>query len=150
MTSILGGAVTLVIGLAFLVVGITQYDLGDFRRMGPGMYPVLLSLVTIGIGALLLVQGGLEWLRTRQWDLRGEVDYRALLCVTGSVVVFGLLLDKAGVLIATLATAGVAAAASRSTGLMTLLGIAAVSSAIIVVLNYAVLRMPAPILPGIF
>src|SRR5262245_31271026 len=105
---LLAGCMFLAFGLTFLVLA-QEYQLGSARRMGPAYFPVVLSLALIGIGIATVVRAFLvAGLPVR--DIAGK----ALALVTASVVLFGLLVQGAGLAIATIALVLVSALATRN------------------------------------
>ena len=52
---LLAGLLFLAFGLAFLLVA-QNYPLGSARRMGPAYFPVVLSLILIGVGLATVVR----------------------------------------------------------------------------------------------
>jgi hypothetical protein len=91
-------------GLMFLAVGIAfawgaaLYKIGSSAEPGPGYFP-------LGLGVLLSLLGGIVLfkaltLETDGGDRIGAVAWRPLLVILGSVVLFGLLLEKTGLVIA--------------------------------------------------
>ena len=90
--------------LMFLAFGIfflyfaQDYGLGTARRMGPGYFPSLLSALLIVLGLIIL---GLSlWSGNPQEEEIEKTDWRGLVLVLGSVLVFAQLLPVAGFLIA--------------------------------------------------
>ena len=104
---LLAGLLFVAFGLAFLIVA-QAYPLGSARRMGPSYFPVVLSLVLIGIGLATMA---------RAWLVPGEpvrdIAGKALALVTASIVLFGLLVQGAGLGAAIVALVLLSAAASR-------------------------------------
>jgi putative tricarboxylic transport membrane protein len=104
----LAGLLFLGFGLAFLLQA-QNYELGSARRMGPAYFPVALSLVLIVVGMATLA---------RSFLVAGppvrDVAGKQLALVTAGIVLFGLLIQGAGLAVAVLALVVVAAAASRS------------------------------------
>lgn len=102
------GALFLAFGVAFLYFA-QSYPLGTAQRMGPAYFPVVLSIVLIGIGLAImgraLVLGG---------EPIKQIAAKPLALVTVSIVLFGLLVQRAGIGIAVAALVLVSAAASRS------------------------------------
>lgn len=105
---LVAGLLFLAIGLVFLGSGWTL-PFGTWRKIGPGGFPTMVAglLVLFGIGITLK---GLVWTSER---LERVQSPRALLAVLGALVVYGLLLQGAGLVVATLASTLVAACAVR-------------------------------------
>jgi putative tricarboxylic transport membrane protein len=105
---LLAGCMFAILGLAFFYFA-QDYPLGSARRMGPAYFPVVLSLILIGIG--LATVG-------RAFVVAGppirDVAAKALVLVTAAIVLFGLLVQGAGLGVAVAALVLVAAMASRS------------------------------------
>jgi len=76
---------------AFFAIGARNYTMGSAVRMGPAYFPMVLGLILIALGLIVFV---------RSLFMRGEplapINWRPLLLVIGSVVIFGLLLEVAG------------------------------------------------------
>jgi putative tricarboxylic transport membrane protein len=105
---LLAGCLFLAFGAAFLVLA-QNYDLGSARRMGPGYFPAVLALVLMGIGLATVVRSLIvPGLPVR--DIAGK----ALLLVTAGIVLFGLLVERAGIGLAAAALVLAAAPASRN------------------------------------
>ena len=104
---LLAGLLFFAFGLAFFFLA-QNYQLGSARRMGPGYFPVVLSLILIGIGLATMARACL----VPGPPIR-DIAGRALVLVTASVVLFGLLVQGAGLGIAVAALVGVSAAASH-------------------------------------
>jgi hypothetical protein len=97
------GLVFVLIGLAGIVFG-QDLTTGSAARMGPGYFPMLLSGLIIAIGLVLAVRGLV---------LNGppieRIHLRPLFAIVAAVLVFGALIDRAGLAItATLITIGAA------------------------------------------
>lgn len=50
---IVGGGLLLLFGIWTAWYSASEYDLGSFRRMGPGMFPLLLGIVLAAFGLLI-------------------------------------------------------------------------------------------------
>ncbi len=105
---LLAGCLFLAFGLAFLLVA-QDYQLGSARRMGPGYFPVVLSLILIAIGLATVARG----LIVAGPPIR-DVAGKALALVTAAIVLFGLMVQGAGLGLAVAALVCVSAAASGS------------------------------------
>jgi hypothetical protein len=100
-------------GILFIAIGIftalysVHYGMGTAERMGPGYFPR-------GLGVLLIFLG--SWLALRALRLQGPPvprwHWRATGVVLGSVVLFGLIVHRAGLALATVALIVLASAAS--------------------------------------
>ena len=102
---LMSGAFFSVAGLVGILVT-SRLQLGSAARMGPGFFPMGLSLILIGLGAVTLVQGFLA-----KEDGIGTVRLRPLLTVLAGVILFSLLVEKAGFIVAAALLVGVARAA---------------------------------------
>src|SRR5262245_48422898 len=101
-------------GLLFLAIGaIALYVAQDYRmgtalRMGPGYMPRLLSWALIVFGAAITVRGVLRPAeKLTAWHIR------PLILVLAGLIVFGLLIEDAGLLVTAIAASYVGAIASR-------------------------------------
>lgn len=103
----LGGLFIFLIGAAFLFFG-RNLATGMTSQMGPGYLPRVLSIATMLVGAAIALQG----LRANA-ALVEPINLRAPVLVVLSLIVFALVVTKAGLLVATLALCGVSALANR-------------------------------------
>jgi hypothetical protein len=107
------GAIAL--GLAMLYIG-ADYGLGRPGRIGPGYVPRLLAFLLGGLGLVLLVRAA------RAHDLvDADIAWRPLLLVIGAILTFALLLDRAGLIVAIVATVIVAAPAAVGNTMLSVL-----------------------------
>ncbi|HKE41211.1 MAG TPA: tripartite tricarboxylate transporter TctB family protein [Casimicrobiaceae bacterium] len=101
------GVIFIGFGIAAILVG-NNYALGTAARMGPGYFPRIL-------GILLIVLGGALSLRALR--LQGSAvpawKWRPTLVVLGSVVLFGLIVTRLGVVLSTVLLIVLSSAASR-------------------------------------
>jgi hypothetical protein len=88
----------LVVGLSF-AYGATEYSMGSAARPGPGYFPMILSVIMAILGAVVIftsltieVEGG---------DPIGDIAWRPLLVIVGSIVLFGVLLPRLGMILTT-------------------------------------------------
>jgi hypothetical protein len=87
-------------GVAF-AWGATAYNIGTAARMGPGYFPIILGVLLAVIGAVACLQAlGKEANPTERF---GSIAWKPLALVLGSVVVFGLIVLKLGLVIAIIA-----------------------------------------------
>lgn len=93
-----------VAGLLFGVVGAVtffwaqEYRTGIARQMGPGYFPSLLGIILFVLGVATIIAG----VAARKPDPLPKIKLEPLLLILASVVSFGLLIDRAGMVIATL------------------------------------------------
>lgn len=106
---VLLGLVYISVGVVYGVYTTRDLAIGRALNMGPGYFPAVLSGMMVVIGLIVLLQGLPNW-RERPF---GFVNWRSVICILASVVVFSLLARPAGMIIASFATALVASAASR-------------------------------------
>ena len=104
----------LLAGLLFIAVGIAaialaaNYTLGTAARMGPGYFPRILGILLITLGAVLALRS----LKLRGAALPGW-KWRPVIVVLGSVVVFGLIVTRVGLVLSTVLLIAMASAASH-------------------------------------
>jgi hypothetical protein len=104
------GLVCLVVGLSF-AIGATNYTFGNSAQPGPGYFPFGLGIMLALLGALI-VFGALDKKSGDGEDV-GAVALRPLITIVGSLVVFGFLLPRLG-LIVTLPIVVVAASSASN------------------------------------
>lgn len=87
---IIGGALMVFFG-GFLVVGaLATMSLGTPQRMGPGLFPMAVGVVLTFLGVCIVVPACF-----RSGSL-GDVEWRPLAAVTGSILAFGLVVPVFG------------------------------------------------------
>jgi integral membrane sensor domain MASE1 len=103
----IAGLLFSVIGLGAIVLG-SEYRRGTAANMGPGYFPLMLGILLIVLGAALAL---------RALRIKGEPipvwKWRPTLVVLGSVVLFGLIVTRAGLLLSTVTLIMLSSAASR-------------------------------------
>lgn len=73
----------------------TSYPFGSVARMGPGFFPIILSALLSMLGIAILVSG----LRNKKAAAPAALDWKSVFLICTSIVLFGLLLMRAGLLI---------------------------------------------------
>jgi hypothetical protein len=101
------GAIYVALAAAVLWIG-KDYPQGSSARMGPGYFPMALGAM---LGVLGLISIGRSFVRPG--ISIGAFAFRPLVLVLGAIVLFGLLLPRAGVLIALPCLILIGALASR-------------------------------------
>ena len=95
----------LLAGVLYIVGGATtfkwaqKYEIGTATRMGPGYFPALLGLALILFGIAATVKG----LVSKQPEPLVEHKVGPLVLMTASVISFGLLIERTGLVVATFA-----------------------------------------------
>jgi hypothetical protein len=90
-------------GLMFLVVGVgfawgaLNYSFGSSARPGPGYFPFGLGIALAALGALTLFES--LTIETDGGEPIGDIAWKPLLIIVGSIALFGLLLPRLGMVI---------------------------------------------------
>lgn len=121
-----------------------DYRFGTLARMGPGFFPMVLSWALIGFG---IVIGALAC-AFNEGPKVGRTNWRGLLLVVAGILLFGLLIERAGLLIAAFIVPVVAAFATPEVRRKEALILSLVLSIACVVVFVYGLRQPIPIIFG--
>jgi hypothetical protein len=89
-----------------------DYPIGTALRMGTGYVPRLLCWVLLALGTVVLVQGLREAQPARLASDEASA-WRAVVFVTASLVIFGLSIERLGLVVSILLLIGVGAVAAR-------------------------------------
>jgi putative tricarboxylic transport membrane protein len=104
----------LFIGVALLGLWLSRdYPIGTALRMGTGYVPRLLCWLLLGLGAVVLVQGLREAQDARPLSPSDVSALRPVIFVTASLVIFGLSIERLGLIISILLLIGVGSVAAR-------------------------------------
>jgi hypothetical protein len=96
---VVSGLVFMGIGLGALIKTHFNYPVGSVTFMGPGFFPMMLGVGLLAIG---LITSMVAWGDCRQrWQ--PQFGWRAVLAVLGAMLAFALLVERAGLLPATMA-----------------------------------------------
>ena len=101
------GLLFIAFGVAAILIG-SNYALGTAARMGPGYFPRILGILLLVLGAVLVLRA----LRI-QGAAVARFKWRPTLVVLGSVVLFGYIVEHAGLLLSTVVLIVGASAASH-------------------------------------
>ena len=138
-------------GLLFIVLGglavalARDYPFGSTMRMGPGYFPTVLGGILLLFGVYVLLRG----VRSGE-KVKGEWGWRPLALIALSIVLFGFLLDRFGMVPAIVATIFFAAAAGREFRFKEVLLLAVLMTAFSAVVFSYGLKLPYPLLPGVW
>jgi hypothetical protein len=101
------GLIFVAFGIAAIVIG-SGYPLGTAARMGPGYFPRILGTMLIVLGCALALRGlRLQGSAIPAWK------WRPTLVVIGSVVLFGLIVTRVGLVFSTIILIVLSSAASQ-------------------------------------
>lgn len=136
------GVLYIAFGLAAIIIAL-DYPLGTANRMGPGYFPRGLGILMIVLGTVLVL---------RSLKLRGSAPtfptFKPILIVLGSVIVFGLVAPKGGLVLAVISLIFLSSLASHEFRLKEA-AIASVVMAIFTVLAFAWgLKLQLPVWPA--
>jgi Tripartite tricarboxylate transporter TctB family len=137
---LLAGMLFLAFGLGFLLLA-QRYPMGSARRMGPGYFPQLLSLLLIAIG----LATALRALLTQAVPV-GSIALKALLLLSLAVGAFGFTVERGGLAIAVVVLVLISSAASHPFRLPQALVLALALAAFSALLFGFGLGLPFPIL----
>jgi putative tricarboxylic transport membrane protein len=140
-TDVAAGLLLILCGLLGAWLG-QDLKVGTAYRMGPGYAPMLLSWILAGFGLLLAVLGLFRpGASLEAWSVR------RLVLVLGSMVVFGLTVERFGLLVAASLAVAIAAVAAPQPRWREI-GLLAISLAAFACLLFAwALQLPLEVLP---
>ncbi|MHB8910539.1 MAG: tripartite tricarboxylate transporter TctB family protein [Syntrophales bacterium] len=101
------GMMLIVLGAAAMFIS-RDYRFGSALRMGPGFFPTILGGVLITFGVCIMAVG----LKSGE-KIQGSLSLRALVLLPLSLILFGVLMEKAGFLPALVALVFLSAASGR-------------------------------------
>ncbi|MEK8047976.1 tripartite tricarboxylate transporter TctB family protein [Ideonella margarita] len=135
------------VGVAF-AWGSTEYSFGSSARPGPGYFPFGLGVLLAILGSFVLFKS--LTIETEDGEPVGAFAWRPLLVILGSVVLFGFLLPRAGLLVTLPVLVVLSSLASDEFGWKGSL----VNAVILTALSYATfvlgLKLTIPVLPAMF
>ena len=140
---ILAGVLFLLVGLG-AVAGARDYEMGTAMRMGPAYFPTVLGWILYGFGAFLLLRG-----IARGGAAAVAWGWRPLAFVTLSILAFGFVITRFGLIPALVALFLVCAAAGREYRTGEVLLLTAVMSAFAVGVFVYALKLPFRLVAGL-
>jgi hypothetical protein len=123
-----------------------NYQFGSSLRMGPGYFPTVLGALLVMFGVYFVIQG----MRSGAEKITGSWSLRALVIVPLSLVLFGLLIDRAGFVPALLALIVGSAAATSQSKPIEVLAFAVFLTALCVIVFVWALGLPYELIAGIW
>jgi hypothetical protein len=140
LKDVLAGLVFVGFGLAFSV-GSLGYNIGSPVRMGPGFVPLSLGIILVGLGILIIAKG---WIAGEGDDI-GEIPWRAVVLITGSIILFGIAVRPLGVVPSLFASMMLAGLAPRRSGFIFPLVTAAGLTVLCVLIFVVALQLRLPL-----
>lgn len=137
------GVVFFAIGIAFVAIA-REYRLGTAARMGPGFFPTMLGGLLAGLGLLLAVPA-----IVREGDTFPRLHLRPLLTILAGIVVFALLLQPLGFVLAALVLIVVSGFADPELRLVESVGLALLLTAFSVGVFVVLLGLPLSLWPDL-
>jgi hypothetical protein len=126
-------------GCAGLWFGRT-YAIGTLSRMGPGFFPVLMSIALIGTGAFLLARSLVV-----PGEPIGRIALWPQLLILAAIVGFGLLIERVGLAVSVLAVAAVSGIAAQGLRWFEIAALALAMSGLSVAVFVYLLGQPIPV-----
>ncbi len=138
----LAGSLFIAIGIAAVIVA-RNYPFGAAMRMGPGYFPTVLGGILILLGAWVMARG----LRSGE-KVKGEWGWKPLALIALSIVLFGAVMARLGLIPALVAVFFVSAYAGREFRFREVLVLTALMSLFAAVVFLYALKMPYPLIGG--
>jgi hypothetical protein len=106
------GIMFIVVGVFFAVIA-SQYRMGTAAKMGPGYFPFWLGVLMAVIGLIILYS---SLSKKSIEEKMPKWDFKIMLWITGSVVLYGILLPTMGFIVAIFALVFASASVSHDFG----------------------------------
>lgn len=107
---LIAGIVLASFGLFVALHAGSHYSIGQASQMGPGFFPVGLGWVLVGLGGVIAL---LAFRKTVQVLHPPPVSLRALIAIPAAILVFSLLVERLGLVPATVALTFIAVFAEK-------------------------------------
>ena len=137
------GVMYILIGLFFAIVA-TRYQYGTAAKMGPGYFPFWLGMLMAAMGLLVLVRSlGAK----ATIEAIPKFNFKVIGLITGSIILYGILLPKMGFIVAVLVLVMIASSASKEFSWKAAL----INAVVLIAFTYSVfvigLKLQFPLLP---
>ena len=137
------GVMYILIGLFFALVA-TRYQYGTAAKMGPGYFPFWLGMLMAAMGLLVLIRSmGAK----ATIEAIPKFNFKVIGLITGSIILYGLLLPKMGFIVAVLVLVMIASSASKEFSWK----VALINAVVLIAFTYSVfvigLKLQFPLLP---
>ena len=143
----LAGLIFFAFGLAALRIADLDYPMGSLTRMGPGNFPAGLGVI-LGLFGIFLMARGVGW--PRKDATPASWDWRPVSCIVASMLAFGFLVPRAGLVPALVVMFLVAALGGREFRWREVSVIALAMTALAVLVFVYLLKLPFQLVPGFY
>jgi hypothetical protein len=133
-------------GILFIAFGCAglwfgrNYAIGTLSRMGPGFFPMVMSVALIGTSGFLLA---------RSLVVAGEpierIAFLPQLLILAAIIAFGLLIERIGLAVSVVAVAVISGIAAQGLRWFELVALALATSALSIALFVYLLGQPIPV-----
>lgn len=140
-------------GLVFLAFGwgaishARLYEIGTLMRMGPGWFPTALGVI-LALFGVYLVARGIGWTNNDEKPITW--GWRPVTCIVASMLVFGFLVPRAGLVPALVAMFLVVALGGREFRWREVLVLTVVMTVFAVGVFVYLLKLPFQLFPGFY
>jgi hypothetical protein len=142
---LLSGLLFLLIGLAAILIS-RDYPFGTAMRMGSGYFPTVLGGILVLFGVFLIARGA----RSHDQAPLLTWGWRPLACIVLSMVLFGFLMPRFGLVPALVALFFVSAFGGREFRVKEVMILTVVMTIFAVVVFTYVLKLPFQLFPGVY
>jgi hypothetical protein len=168
----LAGLVFLAFGLGAMHIADRDYPMGTALRMGPGNFPLWLGWILVGFGVFLAARGVLQMVRRAPGGKEEALDFvraagraqmpaawswrdaawgwRAVACIVASMLAFGFLMPRLGLVPALAAMFFISAFGGREFRWREVTVLTVVMTALAVGVFVVLLKLPFAIIRGIY
>jgi putative tricarboxylic transport membrane protein len=143
----LAGLIFLGFGLAAIWIADRDYPMGTARNMGPGNFPAVLGLV-LGFFGIYLAARGIGWPEKTPEPVTWA--WRPVSCIVASMLLFGFLVPRLGLVPALAAMFLVAALGGHEFRWREVLVLTLVLTALAVGVFVVLLKLPLQLFPGFY
>jgi len=130
---------TVALGL-YALAEASRYPMGSLLRMGPGLFPCMIAVLIVALGAVLIASG----MRHPSQGHAAEISLRSVVAIGSGIALFALLLERVGLLPATAMLVIVSSLAERQWRLRRTLLLALGMTAFVYLIFIVVLQVPVP------
>jgi hypothetical protein len=141
---LLGGVLVFAIGLFAAVYAAFHYDIGTIRRLGPGLFPILLGASMALTGLAIIIRSAVTAIEEPI-----KIEWRSFIVIISSILAFALMLRPTGIIAASATTMFISTLADGSMTLARRLLISAIITAAVVLIFKMAFGMRVPLITGV-